>query len=92
MTEFERINAMNIDEFVDWFVANCMHDGDPAITWWDKTYCKNCESVEVEGLVLGTTMECAWCEVNNKCKFFKDMDNIPNSKQMTKIWLQSEVE
>lgn len=75
---------MNIDEFVEWYQNNCLHDHDPCIKWWDETYCKNCKPIIKDG------MEYAYCELNYKCRFFKDMDNVPDCEQTTKLWLQSE--
>lgn len=84
-TMFENLKSMNIDEFAEWFEENCIHNDDPCIKWWDKTYCKNCEPIVKDGY------ECAYCELNNKCKFFNDMNNIPSIKETIKIWLESEV-
>ena len=39
---------------------------------------------------LDRECEFAWCELNGKCKFFKDMDDIPDVKQIIKMWLESD--
>lgn len=91
MTVFEKIKAMNIDKFADWYDENCKHDDDPSIKWWDNKYCKNCEPVvgDVKGY-YDRPMEFCWCEIYGKCKFFEDMDELPNSREMIKLWLESE--
>ena len=84
MTVFEKIKSMNIDEFTEWFEENCVHDSDPCIKWWDRTYCKNCEAV------IKNEMKYGYCELNDKCRFFDDMDSVPSIKQTIKMWLESE--
>ena len=99
MTVFEKIKSMNIDEFTEWFADNCMHDDDPVIKWWDNAYCKDCNSVYTTVDYLDSYApsynkehECAWCEVNGKCKYFQDMNEVPSSQDMIKLWLKSEAE
>ena len=83
MTVFEKIKNMDIDEFAKWFDDNCAHDEDPAIRWWNEKYCNVCES-EIDGF-----NEFCWCELHGKCIFFQDMDEVPNRKDMVKLWLES---
>ena len=80
MTVFEKIKSMNIDELAEWFEENCTHDTDPCLTWYDKTYCKNCEAINKND------HKYAYCELNKNCKFF---DNMPSAKETIKIWLES---
>lgn len=84
MTVFEKIKSMNFDEFVEWFDENCIHDTDPCIKWFDRTYCKKCEGVIENGY------EYSYCELSGKCTYFKDMDKIPDNKQTIMLWLNSE--
>ena len=81
---------MNIDEFAEWFDKNCSHDGDPCITWWDNTYCKNCHGVIGHYDDSDREIEFAWCELYGKCRFFQDIDHVPNTLDITKMWLESE--
>ena len=85
MTIFENLKSMNIDEFVDWFEENCLHDDDPCIRWFDETYCQNCEGAIKDG------KDYAYCELNGKCRFFMDMDEVPDNKQTIKMWLKSKI-
>lgn len=91
MTVFESIKTKNIDELVDWFNEHCDFDSAPWWKWWDKNYCNNCKSEVGHISEIGREMEFAWCELHDNCKFFKDMDNIPNTKQIIKMWLMSEI-
>lgn len=83
MNKFEMVRSMNIDELAEWFTNNWLHDNDPVMSWWDNKYCNKCESVIVDGC------EYAWCEVHHKCRYFQDIDDIPNCKQTVKLWLES---
>ena len=84
MTVFEKIKSMDINEFARWFEENCIHDNDPCIRWFDKTFCENCEPIMKDG------MEWGYCELNDNCKFFKDVDYIPSQRETIGIWLNSE--
>ena len=93
ITWFEKIKLMDIEEFSEWLDENGQFDGSPWSAWWDKTYCKNCESIMCRYEGSEREFPCAWCEINdNKCKFFPDMDDVPDSKEIIKMWLESVVE
>lgn len=85
MTVFEKIKSKNIDEFARWYEENCLHDTDPCIKHWDRTYCKNCETI------FENDLEYAYCEVHDKCRFFPELSSTPSNRQMIKIWLESEI-
>lgn len=85
MTVFENLKSMNIDEFAEWFEKNCVHDNDPCIRWFDRTYCKNCEAV------FENELEYAYCELNHKCRYFQYMDEMLDNLQTIKLWLKSEL-
>ena len=90
MTVFEKIKEMNIDEFAKWFDKHCTHDDDPCIKWWNDIYCSQCETVMARYDGSDRDMEFAWCEIYGKCRFFQDMEETPNTLEMTKLWLESE--
>lgn len=93
MNNYERIKSMSIDDLAEFLDERWSHDNDPCIEWWDKTYCNKCKSVKAYVDYLEREKEYAWCEVNgDKCKFFPEMDVLPNAKQMMKLWLESEAE
>lgn len=91
MTVFEKIKAMDVDEFATWFDESCTHDDDPSIKWWNDTYCAKCESVTGRFVDSEREMEFAYCELYDRCRFFQDMDHVPSSEEMIKMWLESEV-
>lgn len=92
MKVFDIIKSKNIDELVDWIEKYFTFDTAPYWKWWDKNYCKNCKSVIGYSSAINGRCEFAWCELNSKCKFFEEMDNIPDTKQIIKMWLESESE
>lgn len=98
MTNFEMIKSKNIDEFIELFSEHFRYDNAPWWKYFDDNYCRGCKPVTT--LVESTNreidedkeMEYAWCELNHKCKFFQEMDEIPDEKQIIKMWLLSECE
>lgn len=92
MTIFESIKSMNIDEFVEWICRYDDIDGYPWLEWFSKKYCAECKPEKVYAPYLGHDIECSWCELHGKCKFFLDMDDIPNTKQTIKMWLECEAD
>ena len=85
MNIFESIKQMDIDEFVEWLDKCSYTDYAPWIRWWDDNHCRQCESIFFED------HEYAWCELNDgKCKFYPDMETMPDIKDIIKMWLESE--
>ena len=89
MTVFDSIKNKNIDELVDWIDKYIDFDTAPYWKFWDKNYCSKCEPLIASNDEYNK-MEFAYCEVNNNCRYFKDMEEIPNRKQTIKMWLESE--
>lgn len=85
MTVFENIHSKNIDELVEWLDENGAYNYTPWERWFRKTYCKKC------GTFSANEYEFSWCELHNKCKYFQDINKMPNRKQMIRLWLESEV-
>lgn len=86
MTVFDMIQNKNIDELADWINEYFAFDSAPYWDWWDEKYCKKCEAI----IATDDEAEFAYCEVYNNCRFFKDMNDIPDHKQIIKMWLESE--
>ena len=90
MKVFDEIKSKNIDELAEWLDKHGVVDDSPWMQWWDKTYCSKCDPEIIETLIFETKIEHAWCEVYHKCRFFQDMEETPDSKQIIKMWLESE--
>ena len=91
MKVLDKIKSMDVSEFAEWLDKNCMHDNSPWIKWFDSTYCKKCEPEIIRDLDNGKDIKCAYCELCNRCKFFKEMNGVPEIKQMINMWLESEI-
>ena len=103
MTRFEEIKNMDIDAFAEWVDEHGNFDDSSWSKWFDENYCQKCEPIECyyadvkEKLDMElndwckTPIYCAWCELEHKCKFFQDMDDVPSCKEIAKMWLELEV-
>lgn len=89
MTVFENFKNKNIDELANWLAEHCMFDSAPWWRFWDKNYCNKCKE-EIAVDEDGYEKECAYCELHGNCRFFKEMNEIPDNKQTIKMWLESE--
>lgn len=83
MTVFENFKTKSIDEIAGWLDEHIILDNAPWYRWWDNNYCKKCFA-EID------KSETVWCESNGNCIFFKDKEEIPSTKEMIKMWLESE--
>lgn len=101
MTNLELLKSKSIDEFVDWLAESCQSDEAPWTWWFDAKYCKKCPpitckieatNIGIEPLYPEREVDCAYCELENKCRFCPDATGIPNIKTTIKMWLQAEVE
>lgn len=91
MTIFEKINSMNIDEMASWLSCLSYYDDTLWLSWWEDTFCKDCyaEMVQIEE---GKWIPCTWCELNDKCRCFPEIDDIPSDEDVIRMWLESEYE
>lgn len=90
MTKYTMIKNMSIDEFAEWLDKYMDFDNAPWWHFWDSSYCSKCKSEITYDSETDDNSEFAWCELNSKCKFFKEMDSIPGNKDIIKMWLESE--
>ena len=92
MKVFDKFKSKNIDELAAWLDKYCNFEYAPWITWWEDNYCNNCPTEIGKYEDSDREIEFCWCELHDKCKFFPDMDSTPDSKQVIKMWLESEIE
>lgn len=92
MNNFEKLQSMSVEDLAKWLDQNGMWDHSPWSQWFDSTYCKRCESVEA--YVPDWDRECdfAWCELEHKCRYFTDLEDVPDCKEIIKMRLESEAE
>lgn len=89
MRAFDYLKSKSIDELTDWFDKNFISLATPWWEWWNKNYCNKCEA-EVVLDDNGYDRDYGYCELNDKCKYFQDMECVPDCKQVIKMWLESE--
>ena len=92
MKVIDQLKSKNIDEFSEWLDEHFTSEYTPWEQWFNKNYCNKCPSEIGKCELYENEMEFAWCELHDKCKFFPDMDSTPDSKQVIKMWLESETE
>ena len=103
MTNFEKIKAMDVNSLASWLDKNGIIDTSPWMEHFNSKYCNNCESImckyEDAEEAIGfkpcfsdDEIECAYCEVYKKCRYFEDRDEVPDGVEMVKLWLEAEVE
>lgn len=95
MNNFEKFKAMTSDELANFLDEFGQFDDSPWLRWFDHHYCNKCESITCtvskdSKLFPGQTIECAYCELNDRCKFFPKIKGIPDNKEIIKIWLNQE--
>ncbi len=91
MNVFEKIISKSIDELAESMDEHWVGDNAPWDKWFDDNYCNKCDGVTKFMPEWGfTEHEFAYCELHDKCRFFQDMEEVPSSKQIVKMWLESE--
>lgn len=101
ITRLEELRNMDIETLAEWIDENGMFDGSPWMNWFDENYCKKCEPIKCKysdaKKLLGMKpfynrdINCAYCELEDKCKFFPNLDYIPDNKDIIKMWFELEV-
>ena len=103
MTNFAKLKNMSVTELAEWLDEYGQFDGAPWNNWFNKSYCENCESIKlnyedsknklgIEPLSLDLTCECAYCECNDHCRFFPNIEGIPDNKEVIELWLIEEAQ
>ena len=107
MTNLQKIKDMSIDELAEWLDKNGMFDNSPWLNSFNEKYCEKCESIECSyadaeeklGLTpfYNETFECAYCELADengikRCRFFPELDDVPDNETVIKMWLEEEAE
>lgn len=90
MTVFEDIKSKSADEFAEWLDECMLFDFNPWNTWFDEKYCSKCQVINAWDSELCRNAEFSYCELHDKCRFFEHMESTPDTKQVVKMWLESE--
>ena len=92
MTNFEKLKSMNEEEISEFLDSIIGIDDTPWIVWFNKRYCKNCETIRSCARIPDIYYDSTYCEVNGNCRYFQDKDDVPDNKEMIELWLESENE
>lgn len=84
------IKSYTVDEMADFLDEYSMHDSNPWFDWWDENYCSKCMEEISFNPYYGRDCRYAYCELHNNCRHFQDMEEVPDSKQILKMWLETE--
>lgn len=90
MTVFQKIKSMDIHEFTEWYNAIWLGEDDPVTKWWTEVYCSKCKPIPGRFVDTQRKVEMAYCELYGTCKFFQDINHYPSTKEIIKMWLESE--
>ena len=90
MNNFDKLKSKTLDEFAEWLDVYGAFDGSPWIEWFDKNYCNGCEPEIAYVPEFNKNQKFSWCELHDKCRYIPKLDEVPDNKQIIKMWLESE--
>lgn len=90
MTNKEWLQQATEDELIEFFDNLDSFETSPYMSWWDKNYCSNCPAILCRYEDSNRDIPCSFCELENYCTFFPEIDHIPDSKDMLRLWLNQE--
>lgn len=100
-SNFEYIKAMSLEELANWLDKTGQLDSLPWIKWFTGKYCSNCESIKckyadiepcLSSFCNSNELDCAYCELEKKCRFFLELADIPDNLEIIKMWLNEVIE
>jgi hypothetical protein len=92
MNNFEKLKSMSAEALAEWLNKYVSYNDAPWSDWFDQKYCKKCEDIICKSPDDSRHSVCAYCEIYDNCRFFPEIDDVPNSLETVKMWLESEVE
>lgn len=90
MTNYTKIKKMSPEELAEFFSASDCWEDFPWTKWFNTNFCDKCETITRYVPEFKRETRCAYCEINNRCFFFDDEEEVPDSKKIIKLWLESE--
>lgn len=89
MNNFEKLKSMSVDELSEWLDNNGMWDNSLWSKWFDEEYCKKCEDIMCKSPDDSREFRCAYCEIYDNCRFFPEKADVPDSKEIIRMWLEA---
>lgn len=90
MIRFEQFKQMDIDELAVWLDKYGSYDNSPWLNDFNEKYCSQCDTIMCKYPDSNVELYISWCETEGYCKYFPELDNIPDGEQTAKMWLESE--
>ena len=90
MTNREWLQSADLDTLVNFLHSIDSFEDSPYIESWDNKYCSQCESIICTYANSDRKIPCSFCELEGYCKFFPDLDHIPDYADMIRLWLAEE--
>lgn len=88
MTNFAKLKSMSVDELAKFLDKYGQYDHSPWSLWFDKRYCKNCDEIIGKDPDGSRQFLFSYCEVYDKCRFFENLSDAPDNKEIIKMWLE----
>lgn len=93
MTNYRNVKNLNKKELAKFLCNICSPESNLWIKWFDDTFCKKCEPIISKKENELISQESAYCEINDKCKYFKDKyKEVPSLEEICEMWLSKKVE
>ena len=96
MNNYQNLKSLSLEELAVYIEEQYHKDDFPWDEWFNRKYCMNCPVIikKVDSILYPgkVNREFAYCEVNDKCRYFPDAGSILSQQEIIKLWLQEEVE
>ena len=93
MTNKDKLSKMSLEELAEWLDKYGEFDCSPWMTWFDTNYCQKCDPEIVTVPAFNNSeVECSYCELNHRCRFFPEIKEEPSNFDIIKMWLALESE
>lgn len=93
MTNYEKLTKMTLEQLANWIDKNGNFDGSPWMSWFDTNYCQKCDPEIVTVPAFNKSeVECSYCELNHKCRFFLEIKEEPSNLDIIKMWFEQTAE
>ncbi len=91
MRLYEKLLGLSIEEFAQEIESWSDCEVEPWHDWFESEYCEHCAPVYAQYPLDHVTHACAYCELNDKCRHFPEMNHIPTGAEIVEMWLEQEV-
>ena len=88
LTNYDQLRKFDVDQLAEFLDKYSGCEKTPWGEWFDKNYCSKCEPIMCHYELHTRLFPVSWCNLNeNMCKYFPEMSDAPNHKEIIKLWL-----